>query len=68
MAGGEGADATATSLKFNLYWIVEGAMFLHANNEIFGQTARMRRLIRLSVGRTCQKVRLFYVVAKNLII
>ena len=39
------------------YWTAKGAKFLHANNEDFNQTARMRRLIWVFVGRTCEKVR-----------
>ena len=34
-----------------------GAKFLHADNEDFKQTARMRRPSRVFVWRTCQKVR-----------
>ena len=39
------------------FWIAKGAMFSHADNEDFEQTARMCRLIWVFVGRTCQKVR-----------
>ena len=38
-------------------WIAEEIKFLHADNEDSDQTARMRRLIWVFVGRTCQKVR-----------
>ena len=33
------------------------AIYLHADNEGFDQIARVRRLIRVFTGRTCQKVR-----------
>ena len=39
------------------FWIAKDAKFLHADNEDSNQTARMRRLIWVFVGRTCQKVR-----------
>ena len=38
------------------FWIAKDAKFLHADNEDSDQTARMRRLIWVFVGRTCQKV------------
>ena len=38
-------------------WIAKGAKFLHADNEDSDQTARLRRLIWVFVGRTCEKVR-----------
>ena len=37
--------------------IAKDANVLHTNNKDFNQAARMRRLIWLFVGRTCQKVR-----------
>ena len=37
--------------------------FLHVDNEESGQTARMRRLIRVLVGRICQNVHFFKVAA-----
>ena len=39
------------------FWVSKDAMFLHADNEDTGQTARMRRLIWVFVENTCQKVR-----------
>ena len=39
------------------FCIVKDAKFLQANNEYSNQTARMRRLVWVFVGRTCQKVR-----------
>ena len=38
------------------FGIVKDAKLLHAYNEDSGQTARMRSLIRVFVGRTCQNV------------
>ena len=38
------------------FWIAKDARFLHADNEDSDQTAQMRRLIWVFVGRTCQKV------------
>ena len=35
------------------FWIAKDAKFLHAGNEDSDQTARMRRLIWVFVGRTC---------------
>ena len=37
--------------------ILNSQKFLHADNEDSDQTARMRRLIWVFVGRTCKKVR-----------
>ena len=37
--------------------IAKDTKFLHADNEDSDQTARMRRLIWVFFGRTCQKVR-----------
>ena len=37
------------------FGIVKDGMFLHVDNEDSNQTARMRRLIWVFVGRTCQK-------------
>ena len=37
-------------------WIAKDSNFPHAVNEDSNQTARMRRLIRVFVGRICQKV------------
>ena len=39
------------------FWIAKNAKFLHAPNDDSDQPARMRRLIRVVVGRTYQKVR-----------
>ena len=39
------------------FWIAKDAKFLHADNEDSNQTARMRRLIWVFVGRMCQKGR-----------
>ena len=39
------------------FWIAKDAKFLRADNEDSDQIARMRRLIRVFVGRTCRKVR-----------
>ena len=39
------------------FWIANDAKFLQTDNEDSNQTARMRRLIWIFVGRTCQKVR-----------
>ena len=43
----------------DLPWLTnkKDAKFLHADNEDYDQNARMRRLIWVFVGRTCQKVR-----------
>ena len=38
------------------FLIAKDATFLHADNEYSDQSARMRRLIGIFVGRTCQKV------------
>ena len=38
------------------FWIAKDAKFLHADNDDSEQTARIRGLIRIFVGRTCQKV------------
>ena len=45
------------SFGLSAFWIAKDAKFLHADNEVSNQTARMRRLIRVFVGCTCQKVR-----------
>ena len=54
------------------FWIVKDAKFLHADNENSNHTARMRRLIWVIVGHTCQKIRFlparllcFFVFYKN---
>ena len=39
------------------FWIDDDANFHYAENEDTNQTARMRRLIWVFIGRTCQKVR-----------
>ena len=39
------------------FWIAEDAKFLHTNNDDSDQTAWIRRLIWVFVGRTCQMVR-----------
>ena len=39
------------------FWLVKDAEFLHEDNKDADQTARMRRLIRVLVWRTSQKVR-----------
>ena len=39
------------------FWIAKDAKFLDADNEDSDQTARMRRLICVFAGRTCQKLR-----------
>ena len=39
------------------FWIAIDAKFLNADDEDSNQTARMRSLIWVFVGRTCQKVR-----------
>ena len=49
------ADWSESSL--GAIWIAKDAKFLHADNEDSNQTARMRRLIWVFVGRTWQKVR-----------
>ena len=36
---------------------MQDAKFLHTDNEDSDQTAQIRRLIRVFVGRMCQKVR-----------
>ena len=38
------------------FWIAKDAKFLYADNEDYDQTARMRRLIWVFVGRTCKNV------------
>ena len=38
-------------------WTVKGAKFFHADNEDYDQAGWMRRLVRVFVWRTCQKVR-----------
>ena len=38
------------------FWIAKDAKFLHANNKDSEQTAWMRRLIVVSVGRRCREV------------
>ena len=43
--------------SLNAFWIAKDAKFLYADNEDSDQTARMRRLIWVFVGRTCEKVR-----------
>ena len=40
----------------NAFWIAKNAKFLHADNKDSDQTAWMRRLIWVLVGRTCQKI------------
>ena len=40
--------------SLNVFWIAIGARFLHVDNEASGQTARMRRLIWVFVGRTAE--------------
>ena len=40
-----------------VFWIAKDAKFLHVYNEDSDQTARMRRLIWVFVGRTSKKVR-----------
>ena len=40
------------------FWIADDAKFLHVVNEDSNQIARMRRLILVFIGRTCQTVRL----------
>ena len=45
------------SRSLGVVWIAKDAKFLHADNEDSDQTARMRSLIRVFVGRTFQKVR-----------
>ena len=42
--------------SLGVFWIVNDSKFLHADNEDSDQTARMRRLIWVFVGCTCQKV------------
>ena len=39
------------------FWIAKDARVIHADNEDSDQTARMRKLIWVSVGRTYQKAR-----------
>ena len=39
------------------FWIAKDANSLHADNEDSDQPVHPRRLIRVFVGRTCQKVR-----------
>ena len=39
-----------------LFWTAKDAKVLHASNEDSDQTARVRRLILVFVGRTCPKV------------
>ena len=39
--------------SLSAFWTAKDAKFLHADNENFNQTARMRRLIGVFVGRTC---------------
>ena len=38
------------------FWLAKDAKFLHADNEDSNQTARMRSLVWVFVGRTCQKM------------
>ena len=42
--------------SLDAFWIAKNTKFLHGNNEDADQTARTRRLIRVFVGCTCQKV------------
>ena len=48
------------------FWIAKDAKSLHADNEDSDHIARKSRLIWVYVGRTCQKVRFFHVVAHSL--
>ena len=51
------SHAVWSESQLNAFWIAKDTKFLHAQNEDTGQTAWMRWLIRIFVGRTCQKVR-----------
>ena len=57
-APSENSDQSARSeSSLGTFWIAKDAKFLHADNEDSDQTAWMRRLIWVFVGRTCQQVR-----------
>ena len=45
------------TVNLSAFWIAKNTKFLNTDNEDTYQTARMRRLIWVFVGRTCQKVR-----------
>ena len=49
--------AVWSEFSLGAFWICEYAKFLHADNEDSDQTAWMRSMIWVFVGRTCQKVR-----------
>ena len=44
-------------LGLDAFWIAKDAKFLHADSEDFDQIARMSKLIRIFVRRTCPKIR-----------
>ena len=50
-------NAVWSESSLDAFWIAKDAKVLHADNEDSDQTGRMRRLIYVFVGRTCQKVR-----------
>ena len=54
--------------SLDAFWIAKDANFLHADNEYSNQTARIRRLIWVFVGRTWQKVRFLAVRRKYICI
>ena len=57
----EDSDQTVrTESSLGAFWIAKDAKFLHADNQYSGQTARMRRVSWVYVGRKCQKV-LFHI-------
>ena len=49
--------AARSDKSLSAFCITKDVKFLHADNEDSDQTVRMRTLIRVFVGRTCQKVR-----------
>ena len=46
-----------TESSLGAFWVAKGAKFFHAENVESDQTVRMRKLIWVFVGHTCQKVR-----------
>ena len=49
--------AVGSEYSLGAIWIAKDVKFLHADNDDSNQTARMRSLIRVIVGRICQDLR-----------
>ena len=51
--------------SLDAFWMFKDAKYSHPGNEGSDQTMRMRRLIWIFLGRTCEKVRFFHIAAKT---